>query len=210
MKKRLFILLAVLIILSFIPTTSLYATATSIPYIGASWNESPVTVYISLQKGVNPGYKDEVTAALNAWKVNSNYSFQILNTPQSKRIPADIYIQIKKNTGAVLGSTKISASSGILTSTSITMASQNAMGKPLDRADFRNILRHELGHALGLGHANDVGGEKDLMYPYYDYLEVGTDVYPSALDLDALSHLYGSDGFGADGNLSPIPQAFPY
>lgn len=215
MKRKFFIFLVVLFLLTFIPVVSLYATATSIPYIGASWNHNP-TVYITLQKVVDPSYKDEAVGAINDW-INalnaasgaSNFSYTILVDPPSKRAPADISIQIKKNTGAVLGSTKISASSGTLNNTSITIASQNAMGKALDPADFRNILRHELGHALGLGHANDNGsGDKDLMYPYYDYIEVGYDVLPSALDISALINLYTSDGFGGT-NLSPIPQMYP-
>ena len=211
MKKKFFILLAVLFLLTFIPVASLYATATSISYIGASWNHDPVTVYISLQKGVDPSYLGEVNTALNDWKIRlgSNFNFQISDSPQSKRIPGDISIQIKKNTGAVLGSTQLSSSGESLSYAKIVLASQNAMGKALDKADFRNILRHELGHALGLGHANDNGSDnKDLMYPYYDYIEVGYDVFPSVLDISALINLYGNDGFVGT-NLSPIPQMYP-
>ncbi|MCL4416677.1 MAG: M10 family metallopeptidase domain-containing protein, partial [Actinobacteria bacterium] len=74
----------------------------------------------------------------------------------------------------------------------------------LDKVDFRNILRHELGHAFGLGHSNDPG---DLMYPTYDYIEIGTDTYPSALDIGALQYLYGADGFILP-NSSPIPASY--
>lgn len=108
----------------------------------------------------------------------------------------------------MLGSTQLSSSVGSLSYAKIVLASQNTMGKPLDKADFRNILRHELGHALGFGHANDNGsGEKDLMYPYYDYIEVGYDVLPSAFNDLALMHLHGNDGFGGT-NLSLIPQMY--
>lgn len=192
-----------------------YAVASYVGYIGASWNHDPVTVYVQLDKGVDSSYKAEVQTALDDWSNrlksktgSSDFNFRVLDSPQSKRIPADIAIRLKKNTGAVLGSTSISASGENLAYTKITMATQNAMGKPLDPADFGNILRHELGHALGLGHANDDGsGEKDLMYPYYDFIEVGYDVYPSDLDLEALVYLYGSDGFKGD-NLHPIPSTY--
>jgi hypothetical protein len=210
MKKRFFVFLAVLIILSFIPISFLYADATSISYIGAYWDEKP-TVYISLQKGVDQSYLNAGILALDDWNgIFGTDSFEILTNTPTKKNPADITITIKRNTGAVLGSTKISTSAGILTKITITVASQNAMGKPLGPEDFRNILRHEFGHALGLGHANDDGtGDIDLMYPYYDYMEVGLgDVTPSPFDIEALQYLYGNDGFGGD-VLSPIPRMYP-
>ena len=212
MKNKL--LLSVLVLLAI--AIPVYAVATSIGYIGASWNHDPVTVYVSMGKGVDPSYASEVQTALNDWSSalqtatgSSNFAFEILTTPPGKRNPADISINLKKNTGAVLGSTSLSSYGGNLSITKITIATQNAMGKPLDKADFRNILRHELGHALGLGHANDDGtGDKDLMYPYYDFITVGYDVFPSILDNKALVKIYGNDGFGGN-NMHPIPSQYP-
>ncbi len=211
MKNKL--LLSVLVLLAI--AIPVYAVATSIGYIGASWNHDPVTVYVSMQKGVDPLYADEVQTALDDWSDalkfetdSPNFNFEVLITPVSKRNPADISINLKQNTGAVLGSTSLSSSGENLIYTKITMATQNAMGKPLDKADFRNILRHELGHALGLGHANDNGvGDKDLMYPYYDFITVGYDVFPSTLDINSLVNIYGNDGFG--GTNYPIPASYP-
>jgi hypothetical protein len=51
MKSILLLPLVVLAVL--IPV---YAVATSISYIGAAWNHDPITVYISLDKGVDPSY----------------------------------------------------------------------------------------------------------------------------------------------------------
>jgi hypothetical protein len=159
---------------------------------------------------------NETTTALNDWSDalktqtgnSTAFNFKITTTPQHGHIQADISIRIKKNTGALLGSTSTSSSGDVLNYAKITVASQNAMGKPLDKADFRNILRHELGHALGLGHANDNGsGATDLMYPYYDYITVGTDFYPSNLNITALINIYGTDGFG--GTNYAIPTSYP-
>ena len=74
----------------------------------------------------------------------------------------------------ILGSTQIKHSGETLVNAKIVVATQKAIGLPLEKPDFRNTLRHELRHALGLGHANDNGeGAKDLMHPNYDFITVG-------------------------------------
>jgi hypothetical protein len=210
MRKRIFIFLAVILILLLIPST-LYATATSITYIGAKWNKTSPSVYVTLQKGVDAKYKTASFDALDLWmdKLGSGFEYSEMDNAPSKKNPADITINIKKNTGAVLGSTKISASGGYITGISITMACQNAMGQTLQDIDFTNILTHELGHAFGLGHANDNGDKiYDLMYPYYDFTTVGSPVEISNFDIDALHWIYGTKGF-AGTNHSPIPSSYP-
>ncbi|MCL5986276.1 MAG: matrixin family metalloprotease [Actinobacteria bacterium] len=204
-----------------LPIATANAAATTIQYVGASWDHDPVTVYITLDKGVDASYGNEVRTVLEDWSSSLKsksktisgtagaFNFSTLSSPQSKKIPADITIRIRKNTGNILGSAQIFSSNETMAYVKIVMASQNAMGKPLDKADFRNILRHELGHALGLGHANDDGvGEKDLMYPSYDYIQIGTDTLPSEIDLSAVINLYTLDGFTLP-NLHPIPTSYP-
>jgi hypothetical protein len=198
-------------------TPNIQAFATSIELLGVAWDHDNLTVYISLQKGVDPSYIDEVKIALNDWSTalkdkseNSNaFNFTVLEKPLSKKRPADITINVRKNTGTVLGSTSITSSGGIIKEVKITLAAYNALGLPLGREDFRTIARHELGHAIGLGHSNDNGIEPlDLMAPTYDFVGVGKDIIPSDLDLSAVLYIYGSDGFGGT-NLSPIPPSYP-
>ncbi len=78
-----------------------------------------------------------------------------------------------------------------------------------DHTDFRNVVRHEIGHALGLGH--ETTDEHDLMDPTNDASTTNPEVEPSNLDIAALIFIYSTDGFGRM-NIPPeqIPSTYSY
>jgi len=57
-----------------------------------------------------------------------------------------------------------------------------------DPIDVGNVIAHELGHALGLGHTETLG---DLMYPNYNVEAVNYPLYPSTLDVYGVSRAFG-------------------
>jgi predicted Zn-dependent protease len=59
---------------------------------------------------------------------------------------------------------------------------------------FRNSAVHEVGHVLGLGHMQSQKGY--LMSPQFDFFEEKDQLPITTLELDALTGVYGSDGFG--------------
>ena len=184
-------------------------TGESVSYLGVKWDHDPLKVYVAMQRGTE-GYYPSLLTAFNDWSsalkgASGNpgaFSFVIVED----RKQADITVSVRKNTGMVLGmaSVKDRRRDGIIVGVRITLAAENALGRPLGEEDFRNIARHEIGHALGLGHSTDEG---DLMYPAYDFAEVGYDVLPSACDVAALLRIYYRDGFG-EPNAAEIPASY--
>lgn len=217
MKIRRFLLVMTALLFALALPLQAQAAATSVSLLRVTWDHDPVTVYISLQKGVDASYGSMVEAAFNDWgsalKTASGnadaFDFTFLTDKPSKKNPPDVSVTVRKNTGMILGSASVSSRGGVISNVKVTLTAYNAIGLPLGESDFRSIARHEIGHALGLGHSNDDGAEPlDLMAPSFDFVGVNYDIYPSALNIDALLYIYGSDGFGG-ANTSPIPASYP-
>jgi predicted Zn-dependent protease len=65
----------------------------------------------------------------------------------------------------ILGETRLTPKDGLIDKAQITLA-RMGFGSPIDASETTQIALHEIGHALGLGHANFAG---DIMAPAINY-----------------------------------------
>jgi predicted Zn-dependent protease len=144
------------------------------------WDHSPVTVYIdevNVPEHYSPTYSEQVKVAMRYWENGGNGhlgydpEFNLVDAESD----ADVYIMwvenLEKNAGAgngVAGFTRPHEVNGKYVQVDIVLEAGDYQGyawRQYGDANMREVAKHELGHALGLGHSTD---RRDIMYPTYD------------------------------------------
>jgi len=169
-SKKIFLVLCV-IALSLL--WAQIASAWTLDLLGVRWEKTQVTVLIKPAKAVSESAVSQVEVVIdevNEVLIDLDIGLTLAESQPLKRRmkSADIVIRMKVGGGSVLGQTLLRTANPFsceLKRVDILLSGK-LFGENFSHAGIGNVIRHELLHALGLGHSDNLD---DLMFYAADW-----------------------------------------
>jgi predicted Zn-dependent protease len=167
------------------------------------WGETDLTVAVRAAPNVGQEYLDAIQRAITSWGeiLNECFDGQITFTYTSDVRSADIVVHyVPYAGGTVFAGYAICGANGC---PNILVRSEFSPGAGIEdyTPDYLYyVTLHELGHALGLGHATNLRESTDLMG--YGWIGDAPDPLFSQCDLDALAYIFS---WALEGTSPPGP-----
>jgi len=164
------------------------------------WEDTHLTVAVQAAPNLSPEHLAAVQDAIAGWDAVLRECFDdqvtLTDVTGQPRRTADITLHYVGHAGgAVFAGMAICSANGC---SNILVSSE--FGAPTNEGYTPEYLYyvtlHELGHALGLGHATNLSESMDLMG--YEWIGTAPDPLFSQCDLDALAYLFGPALSGQD------------
>ena len=157
-----------------------------------TWDHTDLTVAVQAQPGISEEYLDAIHAAIATWAAVLEDCFDGLITLKdvtgSKRQDADIVLHYVRHAGGAVFSGMAVCGVGKCPNVLVSSEAPPSWGQEPYSPEFLGWLTmHELGHALGLGHATNLLESTDLMG--YGWPDLGDPVL-SDCDIDALAFVF--------------------
>jgi predicted Zn-dependent protease len=209
-KKSLGIILSLLLItsisLTIVPVSESRASisSASIEVEGFRWTNFPIKILVDMNQWSTPDYASAVHEAVETWLLSirtysSSYNDTTLTVVDFKFYVSNVNATNNYDVFITFTANEISQNAVGLTSYQWNPISHEprlpvtinltTYSRTASHLFVKNIVMHEFGHALGLGHASsrDTQNGPELMY-----FESSTDqiIYPSTLDIFGLIMVY--------------------